>query len=169
MRPSSTASRSACVCAGSDEFDSPCETGAALALSLPLSGSSAGLFRVSLSGVTSHSPSEAFMIGGPAGSLTQRTVAATRSVSRSVGAKYRTSLVIPGAMPWIACMSMSHSPLPESSEKSPSAGVRMTSTGRRGRWLWSSKACRSLMTASVAPLPRMATGTPAPVISAGCW
>ena len=45
------------------------------------------------------------------------------SLSASDGAKYRTSREIPGAMPWIACMSMFHSMLPLVSEKSPPAGT----------------------------------------------
>src|SRR5436190_3801510 len=110
--PSITACLSSCVCAGSDEFDSPCETGRASGFSLPLMGESDGSFSAELRGVTSHSPSDAFMIGGPCGSLTQVAVDATRSVSASVGAKYRISLEIPGAMPWTACMSMFHSGLP---------------------------------------------------------
>src|SRR3954451_21171513 len=87
VRPSITACWRSWVCAGSDEFDSPWLTGSALWLSLPLIGSRDGSFSAGLSGVTSHSPSDAFMIGGPCGSLTQVAVDATSSVSASVGAK----------------------------------------------------------------------------------
>src|SRR5206468_8820487 len=93
-------------------------TGSALGLLLPLVGSRTGLLRIGLRiGICSHSPSEAFMTGGPLGSLTHVPSAATSSLSASEGAKYRTSREIPGAIPWIACMSMFHSTLPLVSEK----------------------------------------------------
>ncbi len=76
---------------------------------------------------------------------------------------------IPGAMPWIACMSMFHSSLPLVSEKSPFAGVWTTWTGTWGRPFSVSNWCRSLITLSVAPLPRIATDTPLPVWAGGCW
>ena len=110
---------------------------------MPLMGFSAGLLRIGLStGICSHSPSDAFMIGGPLGSLTHAPSAAVSSLSASDGAKYRTWREIPGAMPWIACMSMFHSMLPLVSEKLPLAGTWTTSTGTGGMPCSASKACR---------------------------
>ena len=71
-------------------------------------------------------------------------------------------------MPWIACMSMFHSMLPLVSEKSPPAGTWTTSTGTGRIPCSASNACRSAITESVAPLPRMATEVPCPVTPGGC-
>ena len=65
-------------------------------------------------------------------------------------------------------MSMFHSMLPLVSEKLPLAGTWTTSTGSAGMPCSASKACRSAMTESVAPLPRIATDVPCPVMPGGC-
>src|SRR3954453_19142595 len=87
VRPSITACCSSSAWAGSLELLSPWLTGVASWFSLPLIGYRASLFSVGLSGLTSHSPSDAFMIGGPVGSFTHVAVAPTRSVSARLGAK----------------------------------------------------------------------------------
>ena len=57
-------------------------------LALPLMGFSRGLLRIGLRiGICSHSPNDAFMIGGPLGSLTHAPRAAVSSLSASEGAK----------------------------------------------------------------------------------
>jgi hypothetical protein len=72
-------------------------------------------------------------------------------------------------MPWIACVSMFHSTLPLVSEKSPFAGVCTTCTGTCGKPFSLSNWCRSLMTVSVAPLPRIATEALLPISLGGSW
>ena len=108
------------------------------------------------------------MIGGPLGSLTDEASDAVISLSASEGEKYMTSRASPGAIPWMACMSMFHSMLPLVSEKLPPAGVWTTETGSAGRPCSASNACRSEITESVAPLPRIATDWPWPVTPGGC-
>ena len=88
LRPCMTACWSSWVVAGSDAWLTAWLTGSALGLALPLTGFSSGLLRIGLTtGICSHSPSDAFMIGGPLGSLTHAPMAAVSSLSASEGAK----------------------------------------------------------------------------------
>ena len=74
--------------AGSEAWLTAWLTGNAPGLPLPLMGFSSGLLRIGLRmGICSHSPSDAFMIGGPLGSLTHAPSAAVSSLSASEGAK----------------------------------------------------------------------------------
>jgi hypothetical protein len=88
LRPSMTACCSSWVVAGCEAWLTAWLTGSASGLLLPLMGLSSGLLRIGLRiGICSHSPSDAFMIGGPLGSLTQAPSAAVSSLSASDGAK----------------------------------------------------------------------------------